>query len=193
LNASIELIRECLSYDPETGKFTWRARPRGHFKAKRHWSIWNVRYAGKPAGSLTSQGYITISINRKAYKAHRLAIAITTGEFPTKDVDHKNMDRADNSIKNLREATKAENGANRADVYAGSGVKGVSWNKREQAFRVRVSAKFVGRRKTLEEARELYFQKASEKFGEFARSVWAANLPAPCVVIITEHQEAMAS
>jgi len=49
----IEFLRECLSYDPETGILTWKERPPEHFvHSSRADGGFNVKYAGKQAGSV---------------------------------------------------------------------------------------------------------------------------------------------
>src|ERR1700719_1662744 len=98
-------LRELLSYDPETGVFRWLVRKRQNVKA------------GDVAGSFDGCGYCKISIDRRAYKAHRLAWLYMTGEWPPAEIDHINMNRADNRFANLRLATRHQNMANQR-LYA---------------------------------------------------------------------------
>lgn len=165
----VVFLKECLSYCEETGLFFWRVRPRHHFKSDASCKKWNNHYSGAKAGSVDSNGYVRISINGRSYKGHRLAVAISTGEFPKLLIDHKNLNPSDNRLSNLREATKSQNAANKSTVISSSGVKGVSWNSSSNSWQIRVSGKYVGRSKSLESAREMYFEAAKEKFGEFAR------------------------
>jgi hypothetical protein len=97
----LELRRaaELLSYDPETGEFRWKVDRRKELK-------------GSLAGTPNSDGYIQITIDYKKYRAHRLAWLFTTGEWPTHDVDHIDGNVANNSIGNLRIATRSENNQN---------------------------------------------------------------------------------
>ena len=110
-----EELKELLHYNPDTGIFT-RIASRGSVKA------------GYIAGCLDKDGYITIKINCKTYKAHRLAWFYVHGKWPKHKIDHINHVRADNRIANLRCATCRENNKNsslRKDNT--SGVCGVCW------------------------------------------------------------------
>ena len=42
-------LKECLTYSPETGIFTWNERPLSHFKDSRCRNMWNSRWANKRA------------------------------------------------------------------------------------------------------------------------------------------------
>ncbi|EDV7056432.1 endonuclease, partial [Salmonella enterica subsp. enterica] len=65
-----ELILERLSYDPDTGIF------RRKMKNNRNQII------GEQVGSLSSEGYLIIQIDKVRYYAHRLAYFLITGEQP---------------------------------------------------------------------------------------------------------------
>ena len=129
-----EYLRECLDYDPETGVFTWKERPREHFKAEKGWKLTNTQRAGKLAGSFTSHGYWRITFTRGGksvihIRAHRVAWAIMYGVWPEGDIDHINGLITDNRLCNLREATRSENARNmKLHQRNTSGVKGVSWH-----------------------------------------------------------------
>src|ERR1700724_777328 len=110
-------LREILHYDPETGIFTWRVRTS------------NRANVGATAGCICANGYPQTSIDGHRYSMHRLAWLYVTGEWPGAETDHRNGDKTDNRFCNLRPATKAENGRNRA-IYKSntSGFKGVTWD-----------------------------------------------------------------
>ena len=89
--------------------------------------------------------------------------------------DHVDPNRTlDNRRSNLRIATALENVRNRRRQSNNKcGFKGVSWHKNTKLFRaqIKVNGKQItlGRRKTAQEAYELYCDAAKFYFGEFAR------------------------
>ena len=101
-----EKLRERLHYCPETGRLTWKVGCRG-------------TRVGSIAGSTDSKGYLCIRVAGKRYKAHRLAWLWVYGSFPVGGIDHINGRPGDNRICNLREATQAQNMANRKAVRQG--------------------------------------------------------------------------
>jgi hypothetical protein len=89
-------LHELLSYDPETGVFAWKKRT-GRCSA------------GAIAGCQDDRGYVVLSIDGKRYYAHRLAWLYSTGQFPSKSIDHINGEKFDNRIKNLRDVNTQTN------------------------------------------------------------------------------------
>lgn len=97
-------LNEWLSYCPDTGVFRWLKKP------SRKIAI------GSVAGGIKGHGYRSIMFNGANYQEHRLAWLAMTGKPPTKHIDHRNRERADNRWCNLREATQSENLQNQASV-----------------------------------------------------------------------------
>ena len=155
-------LKEILHYDPETGIFKW-LKSRGGVKA------------GSVAGSVDVQGYKLIMVKCKSYRAHRLAWFYIHGEFPPAGLDHKNRDRADNRISNLRPATQAENLQNLSiSKNNTSGHAGVFWNSPRQKWGARMSLKnktrFLGHFNNIEDA--IAARKAAElKYHQFHNKV----------------------
>lgn len=130
-------LKECVHYNPKTGVFTWKERPREHFKNDSTAKGWNTRRSGTKAGNLHE--YWQIRINYMYYYHHRLAFLYMTGKWPKDQVDHINHDRADNRWINLREATGQENHKNEIFRKTNtSGFTGVSHCKRYNKWTTRI-------------------------------------------------------
>ena len=162
-----ERVRQLFHYDPDTGIFTRRI------------SVSPNARAGDLAGSYDMKGYLTIRVDGRSYKAHRLAWLYMTGTMPDEDIDHKNLKKDDNRFKNLRVASDAENLWNlrvRPDNQVG--MKGAHVHKRKGVptglFRARIRTngrtKHIGYFKTPEEASDAYAAAARNEHGEFARA-----------------------
>lgn len=132
-------LKERLHYDPETGIFTWKERPRNDFASPESFPTWNKRFAGKPAGSISNRGYYRIKFWGVPYMSHRLAWLYVHGEWPENEIDHINGVKTDNRISNLREADRLINLAN-MPVYKNSltGIHGVSWSKTKGKWQANV-------------------------------------------------------
>lgn len=158
---TVEQLRKALDYDPRTGTFVWLVAKRGTAR-------------GTTAGTLNSNGYITIAVCGRLYKAHRLAWFHIHGEWPPNDIDHVNGIRTDNRLENLRLATRSQNCANKSSHRRDntSGVKGVTWDKGRQKWMAKIQVagdhKFLGRFTSLEEAADSYRRAAIVHFGQFA-------------------------
>jgi hypothetical protein len=112
---SIEKLRDRLDHDPLTGVLTWKPRPPEDFANLRIWRTWNTRFAGKPVKAQQHRGYLLFQINDEArhnVSVHRVIWALAHGRWPLDQIDHRNGDRSDNRLMNLREATSAENHQN---------------------------------------------------------------------------------
>jgi hypothetical protein len=98
--------------------FRWKVDRRGGAKA------------GDIAGNVNdrSGGYRFITIDCCSYKASRLAWKTTYGIDPPCEVDHRNKQKGDDRIANLRLASRQQNNANRGpNCNNTSGEPGVVW------------------------------------------------------------------
>jgi hypothetical protein len=168
-------VKHFLEYDPASGVFVWKPRPLELFPTKRTHKIWNTRYAGKVAGSLKPEGYLTIRFFQTFFYAHRLAWLYMTGEWPTEQTDHINGNRDDNRWQNLREATPYQNQCNkRVQKNSKSGLKGVSFHKQSYRWtsKIKVHGKSIslGYYLTAEAAGAAYALASAKHHGGFGRA-----------------------
>lgn len=69
--------------------------------------------AGSEAGSINSQGYKVVSVNRMPRGVHRIIYLMHHGTItPGRQIDHIDRDKLNNSISNLRSVTPSENSRN---------------------------------------------------------------------------------
>jgi hypothetical protein len=139
-------LTKIVSYDPNTGAFTWLSH-RGN----------GVR-AGAIAGCITGRGYVQLNIMRRSEWAHRLAFLYMTGKFPEAEVDHINGDKGDNAFSNLRCADRFLNAQNKRTSQGSSGVLGVRrrGNRFEASIKASKVSTYLGRFATPEEAHSAY-------------------------------------
>jgi|WetSurMetagenome_2_1015567.scaffolds.fasta_scaffold45770_2 hypothetical protein len=157
-----EELRCILDYSPETGKFTWKKQ------------ISPKTICGNEAGWVSQRGYVMIDINKKRYRAHRLAWLYIYGEWPTR-IDHRDTNPENNAIKNLRPCTQSQNLGNIGiSKHNTSGYKGVHLHKLTGKWRAAIihQNKYIhlGLFVKIEDAAAAYAKAAAELFGEFART-----------------------
>lgn len=154
-----ELVHR-VSYDPETGQFTWRIRA-----ARR------VRIGDRAGSKHSVSGYWIICFDDRRYMGHRLAWLYFHKAWPEGEIDHINGDKTDNRIANLREATHSQNKAHSPlQRNNRSGFKGVHKFRNRWIASIRTDRKLthLGSFATPEEASEAYAKAAKARFGEFA-------------------------
>lgn len=154
-------LKELFDYDPDTGVFKRIKRVTG-----RKGNIGDI------AGSLKTNGYINIFIDRKQYLAHRLAWLYQYGEFPAQMVDHIDGDKSNNKITNLREATRNQNNYNATlSKRNKSGCKCVYKDKVRNQWVVEIKKdnkkNHIGRFYKFEDAVKAYKKHAELLHGEF--------------------------
>lgn len=159
---SREELMSRLSYDRDSGVFIWTK-----VSPQKNWTL------GKSPTCVSPNGYLLIRVQGKNYLAHRLAWLFVHGEWPTHHIDHKNRDKLDNRIGNLRECTQGQNQHNQVKRKQNkSGWKGVSWSKEKEKWKAQICLnkknKSLGYFDDVKEAAEAYIFAALELHGEYA-------------------------
>lgn len=150
-------LKEYVNYDSLTGIFT-------NIKPRQSCGF------GRILGSLQTDGYLQTRINGKSYLLHRLAWLYVYGNFPLNILDHKDTDKKNNKIENLRPSTHSKNQFNRGVATCSkSGAKGVTKNGNAWRAQARVDGNRydLGTFKTIEEAAKAYQDFAKANHGEF--------------------------
>lgn len=143
-----ERLKELFTYDKLTGVFTRRV-PRGNQSA-----------GATPGTKMHPNGRKYIYVDGNTYFSYRLAWLYVYGAFPKGEIDHRDGNKKNDSIDNLREATRETNSQNRKVAMANnkSGYLGV--NKRGTRYRARIRVKGelinIGHFSTPQEAHEAY-------------------------------------
>ena len=150
-------LRNYLGYDAETGNIFWLISPRGGIQA------------GDVIKTRNSYGYIQVCLQRRPYLGHRVGWALTHNAWPKGMVDHINGMKWDNRLCNLREATGAQNQANRGvRKDSKTGLRGVRFNSKIGKYAAQIQ---VGGFDTPEEAAAEYLRLAKICYGEFSPSM----------------------
>lgn len=114
----LDYLRECFEVNFETGKVTWKTRPRSHFNSSRSYNSHLSRFAGRElVVPKYKQGRVVakVSVGGRLYciPAHYLVWYMAGRTVSSgKVLDHINRDYRDNRLSNLRECTPAENSHN---------------------------------------------------------------------------------
>lgn len=159
---SLEYLKSILSYDSQSGIFTWLVCKGRRIKQ------------GQIAGTILNNGYRKIIIDGVQYLEHRLAWFFENGKWPDNEIDHIDTNKTNNAIKNLRQATNIENHRNTNKPSNNtSGFKGVSYHKTRKKYYASIKVKnklnHLGSFNTPKEAHAAYCDAAKRLFGEFAR------------------------
>lgn len=148
-------LLENLRYNPATGK--WR----------------RLRRFPGPAGCFHISGYRWIRLKGTRYFEHSLAWFYMTGRWPKNMVDHKDGKKANNRWKNLRAATRSQNGANRRiNTKRKNSYKGIQPDRHKFRARIVVRGKHInlGTFADAKSAHRAYCVAAKKHFGAFARA-----------------------
>jgi hypothetical protein len=174
IEVTVDIVKELLDYDPATGEFRWKPRSREWFSSDRSWKRWNTRYTNTVAGNIRSDDYRRIQIDKKRYRAQRLAWLYHYEEWPQNHIDHINHQTDDNRIENLRDVTGSQNQWN-GSIRSGttSQYKGVCWDKASNKWKayIRINGKrtHLGYFEIEIDTARAYDRAALEHFGMYAK------------------------
>jgi len=115
----IERLHEVLTCNFKTGVLTWKHRPDQR-------SQWNGKFALKPAGAVNAGGYISLKVDGTKLCAHHVVWAMYYGQWPDRDVEHKDHCRSNNRIRNLRASANRKRKDEANTNNRSTGIKGVS-------------------------------------------------------------------
>ena len=120
--------------------------------------------AGRKGGSY----YAVSRTNGKLISMHRLLMGFPDGLC----IDHIDQNSLNNTLSNLRTATKAQNGMNRGpQKNTKTGFKGVSYDKSRNKYKATIvldyKQKLIGRYDTPEEAAHAYDGAVDEFHGSY--------------------------
>lgn len=123
---------------------------------------------GRVAGTPLNTGYYSVMVDGNYHLLHKLIYCYHHNTWPNV-LDHKDRNKENNKIENLRPASKSLNEANTGlRRNNSSGYKGVAYHKAAKKWRAYLQCKHIGLFDTIEEAALAYNQRAFETYGEFA-------------------------
>lgn len=159
---TIKTLSEYLDYDATTGQLFWK-----HVPGKRGELI------GQQAGSIQKNGYRLICFQNKKYQAHKVVWYFEHGVYPDQ-LDHKDIDRDNNHISNLRLCTRQQNNGNqKLACHNTTGFKGIRKGYKDH-YTASISqhgkAVHLGTFDTPEKAAQAYDEAALSFFGSFAKT-----------------------
>jgi len=116
-------LKQEIQYETDTGLFYWLINKPG-------------RQMNIKVGCIDKdKNYLIITIDGISYGAHRLAWLYYYGQFPNGQIDHKNQNRQDNRIDNLRDVSPSTNMKNKSKYRNNnSGVVGVRFCKKAKVW-----------------------------------------------------------
>lgn len=149
----------------EDGTLVWKAPPKFH-----------PDLIGQSAGALTpsrhGKSYWNVQINGRKVKRSRIVFCLTTGRWPTDQIDHIDGNSLNDNPCNLREATATQNAWNHKGRRKASplpmGVRQAKSGRFVARIAVNKRKLTIGSFDTIEAAQSAYRLARAVNFGEFA-------------------------
>jgi len=125
----LKAVLEKFDYKSETGVFLYK-KP------------WGKKRIGDVAGCTSTIGYRVLWLKGYLYLIHILVYLVENGFEAKEDIDHRDLNRANNHISNLRACSHSDNCSNASlRKHNTSGYKGVSWRKHRQKWESYITVK----------------------------------------------------
>jgi len=141
---ALEVLQEHFDYEPGTGLLRFKVAPNHRYKV------------GDIAGTVHTNGYVRVTLNKRPLLVHRIAWKLMTGEEPPAVIDHKDRNRSNNRWSNLRNSDMQKNQGNRV----GRGTRQTKWG-----WEAWGGGNYLGTHKTEKEAHQTYVQWHLSYFG----------------------------
>lgn len=159
-------LNSTFAYEPGTGIVRWLIHTRGHG---------GLIHPGDEAGTIRKDGRVEISYKDARYLRSRLAWFLMKGEWPSEEVDHRNLNPGDDSWDNLRLATSSQQKMNtRLRRDNTSGEKGVCFRDPTRGWTARISVNGkqvnLGNFKNKDDAIAMRRAAAAAAYGDFVRT-----------------------
>lgn len=140
-------------------------------------NVKNIRTGRILRYGLNSSGYKVIDLyNNGKSKTQQIHKLVGKAFLPNPEnkpcIDHKNNNKLDNRLENLRFATLQENSRNcKISSRNTSGIKGVNWHKKTKKWQASICIDglliHLGLYDSIEEAKQARIIKANQVFGNF--------------------------
>ena len=166
IKLNVEVFREIENYD--------------NYAVSSFGRVKNTKTGRILKAGLNSNGYFIVMLSedaiKKTHQVHRLvANAFLDNPDDKLCVDHKDNNKTNNNISNLRFATTKENSQNSSiRLDNTSGCKGISWNKKAKKWNAKITIDGIkihlGYYDNLEDAKIARINKANEAFGVYTNA-----------------------
>ncbi len=154
--------RRIYEYNDVGGGLVWRAfaNPAHPGRAK----------IGGPAGGSDGHGYLMCMLLGHKFKVHQIVWLLHHGAMASHPLDHKDLDRTNNRIENLRACTDSQNSQNSIGMTRPTAGyrKDPKGNGYRAEIQINSKKKFLGYFLDPKDARAAYVAARREQSGEFS-------------------------